>query len=333
MTPEKLPADFVEDATWLLQAIDFTAGLCRLVRLEEEEYRQSSFLDDRMLAAKPEARLCKLGDVLEAANSVNRPAANWIFHIGHVGSTLVARLLGELPELLSIREPRSLRDLVPAAQGTDVAAKLAALMARTFRPNQRPIIKATSFVSEIAPSLVQPDGRVLFLKASPRRYIQGILAGENSVLELRALVPDRQRRLRARGIELANFDKSDAHLAAAAWACEVTALEAANDALPPGVVMWADFDEMLIDMASALGSVTAHFGVPATPNRLAEIAAGPLLRRYSKAPEYDYSPALRAELLAQAGATHRDVIKDAIECLAASGQPLIARALQRAGGE
>ena len=37
--------------------------------------------------------------------------ARWIFHIGHVGSTLISRLLGELEGVLSVREPRSLRDL------------------------------------------------------------------------------------------------------------------------------------------------------------------------------------------------------------------------------
>ena len=35
-----------------------------------------------------------------------RSDARWIFHIGHVGSTLVSRLLGELDEVLAIREPR-----------------------------------------------------------------------------------------------------------------------------------------------------------------------------------------------------------------------------------
>ena len=40
-----------------------------------------------------------------------RSDARWIFHIGHVGSTLVSRLLGELAGVLAIREPRLLRDL------------------------------------------------------------------------------------------------------------------------------------------------------------------------------------------------------------------------------
>lgn len=333
MTAQTLPPDLADDARWLVQAVDPAVGLARLVRMDEEAYRQSSFLDDRLLAAKPEARLCALGDLLGEARQVNRPAAHWIFHIGHVGSTLVARLLGELAEFLSIREPRSLRDLVQSGAGAEVAASIAALMSRTFRPHQRALVKATSFVSEIAPLLVQPDGQALFLFASPRHYIQGILAGENSILELRALEQGRRERLAKRGIDLAGFDRSDAHLAAAAWACEMTALEAACDAVPASSVMWADFDGMLRDMAGSLAAVTAHFGVPVQHDRLVGIASGPLMRRYSKAPEFDYSPDLRAQLLAEAGATHHADIDDAINGLARSGHSLIVRALGRAEGE
>jgi hypothetical protein len=333
MTAQPLPPDFAKDARWLVQAVDPLAGLARLVRMDEEAYRQSSFLDDRMLGAKPEARLCALADVLGEARWVDRRAAHWIFHIGHVGSTLVARLLGELAEFLSIREPRSLRDLVQSSQRAEIAADVAALMARTFRPGQRALVKATSFVSEIAPMMVQPDGRALFLFASPRRYIEGILAGENSILELQALEQGRRERLAKRGIDLAGFGRSNAHLAAAAWVCEMTALETACDAMPAGAAMWADFDGMLRDMAGSLAQVTAHFGVQVPHDWLGEISSGPLMRQYSKAPEFDYSPDLRAQLLAGAGATHRAAIDDAINGLLRSGQPLIVRALGRAGGE
>ncbi|MEL7190174.1 MAG: hypothetical protein AAGK17_11525, partial [Pseudomonadota bacterium] len=38
-----------------------------------------------------------------------RDDARFIFHIGHVGSTLLARLLGEAPDTLALREPQLLR--------------------------------------------------------------------------------------------------------------------------------------------------------------------------------------------------------------------------------
>jgi hypothetical protein len=334
MSHQSLPDSFPADASWLAQAIDLRARLIRLVRMDEGAFRVAGFLDDRILGETTEARLCSLAEAIAAARDVDRPGAQWIFHIGHVGSTLVSRLLGELEEVVSLREPRSLRDLVSAneAELPRLAGALSKLMSRTFRPSQRALVKATSFVSEMAPLLVAADSRALFLFASPDRYIQSILAGENSLVELRALAGERGRRSAARGIQLNGFEASQAHLAAAAWACEMTSLEAAADALPAGSVMWADFDLMLLAMADALKRVASHFGLTASDSMLDAIAAGPLMHRYSKALEYDYSPSLRADLLAGAGKVHGADIADALTALAAARHPLIERALARSEG-
>jgi hypothetical protein len=55
------------------------------------------------------------------------------------------------------------------------------------------------------------------------------------------------------------------------------------------------------------------------------------MRRYSKALEYDYSPALRRDLIAEAEQHHRRDIESALAMLqsAAEKSPLLARALSR----
>ena len=332
MTASPLPADFTSDETWLAQAIDPHARLARLVRMDAASYRASSFLDDRMIQPDIEARLCDLEELVAASAAVKAPPAGWIFHIGHVGSTLLSRLLGEMDGALSIREPRSLRDLAAAAgpQRPPLAKALSRLMARSGS-GARPIIKATSFVSEYAPLLVEPGAPALFLYASPRNYVAGILAGENSVKELHALHETRLERLVAKGIDLSGFQASDAHRAAAAWACEMTSLEAAAEAMPERKILWADFDAMLANMANWLSRVAAHFDIPVTPQRIDELAVGPLMRRYSKALEHDYSPSLRADLLAEATRNHLPGIDAAVAALreAAKSVPMLARSLAR----
>ena len=74
-------------------------------------------------------------------------------------------------------------------------------------------------------------------------------------------------------------------------------------------------------------------GIP--PERLAEIANGPLTRRYSKATEYEYSPELRRELLAEAEQQHRADIESALAMLDAAAEtaPLLRKALDRAQAE
>lgn len=323
------------DARWLAQALDAEAGLVRVVEMDRETYRAASFLDDRLLQGGNRAAVVPWREVEAAVAGMTRRDARWIFHIGHVGSTLVARLLGEIAGVLSVREPRILRDvaLVPGERRKPFARALQALMSRSFAPQETALVKATSFVSEMAPELVPPGERALFLFASPRAYIEGILAGENSRRELPILAEERARRMAGRVPDLGG--SSEAHLAAAAWACEMTALEAAAETMTDRGVIWADFDRMLDDMAAHLTQVAYFFGFEASADRLSEIARGPLMSRYSKAPEFAYSPELRRQLLEQAAREFSRDIGSALAMLdrAAETSPLLERALARAQPE
>ena len=331
-----LPDRWTEDARWLAQAVDPLSRLIRLVQMDEAAYRSASFLDDRILRPELETRLCSLDQAMADAGSLERDDARWIFHLGHVGSTLISRLLGEIEGVLSIREPRSLRDLIVAREERPALARnLCRLFSRGFTQDQVGLVKTTSFVSEHAAILVPPGGAALFLYATPENYIAGMLAGENSTRQLAARHQGRCSRLRRRAIDLENFEATNAHRAAAAWACEATSLEAASDALADRRVLWADFDVMLIDMAEWLGRCAAHFEFTVSQPRLDELANGPLMNRYSKALEYDYSPAFRADRLAEATRQNLSHMEAAIADLkeAARSAPLLKRALERAEQE
>ena len=137
----------------------------------------------------------------------------------------------------------------------------------------------------------------------------------------------RAQRLASRGLDLP-APRNEADRAAAAWACEMTSLEAASGLN----VQWADFDQVLSDLERSLGSMAEFFGFSATPERVAEIASGPLTRRYSKATEHEYSPQLRRDLLAEADERHRPEIESALAMLdrASETAPLLRKALDRA---
>lgn len=335
MSNRPAPSDIAADARWLAQALDADTGLVRLVEMNRKSYRAASFLDDRVLQGGTRAVVVPWREVEAAAAGIARRDARWIFHIGHVGSTLVARLLGEIAGVLAIREPRILRDvaLVTEERRRPLAEALQALLSRTIAPHELALVKATSFVSEIAPELVPAGERALFLFATPRAYIEGMLAGENSRAELPVLAEGRSRRMAGRVANLGG--SSEAHLAAAAWACEMSALEAAAEAMTDREILWADFDMMLDDMAGHLAKVARFFGFEASAERVSEIVGGPLLSRYSKAPEFEYSPTLRRELLDQAASDFRGDIASALAMLdrAAETSPLLQRALARAQPE
>jgi hypothetical protein len=323
------PEEIARDATWLAQALDPAAGLVRLVAMDRDSYRAASFLDDRLLEAPVDSQIVSWPLIEEAMAEDLRSDARWIFHIGHVGSTLVSRLLGEIDRVLAVREPRLIRDLAlsPDEVRRGYIAPVPKLMSRAFNGDEIACVKATSFASEIAPELVPAGERALFMYAAPANYIAAILAGENSVQELRMLAGSRAKRLNSRAIYVPA--QNDAELAAAAWACEMTALEAAADAMPDRPIEWADFDRMLGSMESALAGVAAFFGFD--PDAVGGIATGPLMRSYSKAPEHDYSPALRRELIGEAAEQFQNEIAGALAMLrrASENSPLLARAFER----
>lgn len=322
-TPEYLPFE-----------LDSASGRVTLLRLSEADYRAASFLDQRVL--RPDSALIETSWAELTMSADARRDAQYIFHLGNVGSTLVSRLLGELDGVFALREPLLLRTFAERPPGAEDFDRLTALLSRTFRPGQRANVKATSFTSEIADRLVPPGSRALFLFARPDRYLENILAGENSWQTLEALSPVRLARLQGRcpGLEADPGAMHDGLRAALGWACEMSSLDAAAARMPEGSVLWLDFDSFLADPAAHFAAVAAHFGHEADEATVRAIVEGPLMRRYSKALDYEYSPALRREILADARSRHGAAIRDGLNWLAglAGRYPAVADAIRRARG-
>src|SRR5262249_28109705 len=122
------------------------------------EYERASFLDGRL--DRPALLRPTFAELAEAATGL--PAAcDYIFHVGHVGSTLLSRLLGFHPRVFSLREPQALRTfaqadagLWPASERSRRLAVFLGLYSRTWAPGERALIKATSLVSELATELM-----------------------------------------------------------------------------------------------------------------------------------------------------------------------------------
>jgi hypothetical protein len=322
-TPEYLPFE-----------LDPASRRASLLRLTEADYRAASFLDQRMLTPAATPLQADWADL--ALPDVARRDVQYIFHIGNVGSTLLSRLLGELDAVFALREPLLLRTFAaspPAAQDFD---RLTALLSRTFRPDQRANVKATSFTSEIADRLVPPGSKAVFLYARPDRYLENILAGENSWQTLQALSPVRLARLQGRcpGLEADIGAMHDGLRASLGWACEMTSLEAAASRMPAGAVLWLDFDTFLEDPLHHFRAAAAHFGHETDEPTARAIVEGPLMGRYSKALDYEYTPALRREILADARHRHGAAIRDGLNWLAglAASYPAVAQAIRRAQG-
>ena len=128
----------------------------RWARLDEAGYAAASFLDERLLEdPRVERWVTPWRDAELAAEGLG-DEADFIFHLGHVGSTLLSRILGRSPAVFSLREPEALRRLaVGEAASLARLGPLLRLYARTWRPEQRALVKATSFVAEIGGAILE----------------------------------------------------------------------------------------------------------------------------------------------------------------------------------
>jgi len=301
-------------------ALDLRSGVVTLWRLSADDYARSAFLDGRIAAGKQNRRLpfAELAAAVEATELAE--ACDFIFHVGHVGSTLLSRLLGKHPAFFCLREPDVLRTLSTIRQKPRrdaFAAPLLKLLSRTYDSKARALVKATSFVSEIASDLLMRayEPRALAAGVAPEVYLATIFGGENARAEARALGPLRAARLEARlSIKLRLDNMTDGEIVALGWACEGLCLaEAARDAAPRLLVL--DFESFLSDPHEILAHAFAHLGVQASESEIATILAGSEMRSYSKAPEYSYDAETRRSVLADAHTRHASEIRRGLSWL------------------
>jgi hypothetical protein len=302
-------------------ALDLPGERVTFIRLTRSEYERASFLDARLLTLQTTRRALAWTQLGAAIDARLDERCGYIFHLGHVGSTLLSRLIGAHSGVFSLREPMILRtfaqlgDEQPPSAWPDRGARIGLglkLLSRTFETGQLAVVKATSFVSELAAELLTRASmpRAVLMFVSPESYIATILGGPNSRQEAKLLAPSRLRRLHRRiGAEIWRLaDLSEGEVLALAWACEMSALAQAADSGGDRACR-VDFERFLADPAALLLTVLRHFDIAASPAEVRAILEGPDMHRYSKAPEHAYDAALRREVLDHARAVNAAEIR------------------------
>ena len=305
------------------------------IRLSAADYSNASFLDARLLAAGTQSRVIpwtQVAGAIAAAGLEER--CSFIFHMGHVGSTLLSRLVGAHPDAFALREPLLLRTLaqLEAERFDRYVGGAVKLLSRTFEARQRPVIKATSFVSELAATLLarMAAPRAVLMYVAPEAYLATILGGPNSRREAQQLTPSRLRRLHRRlGADSWSTESlSEGEALAMGWACEMSAL--AQAATTAGDrVRRVNFDHFLSRPQVELTAVLRHLQLDAAAGTVDAILQGPEMHRYSKAPEQAYDAALRSRVLNEARMVHRTEILKGLRWLehAAARTPAISDAV------
>jgi hypothetical protein len=308
------------------QKLDLARSCILQIELDEPAYQAASFLDDRILSPGTRGAWLPIARVAAAARlgHDNRPL-HFILHTGHVGSTLLSRLIETAGSVLSLREPLPLRTLAEASDALGQPESLLSepqfelvldtfvrLWSRGYPTTRCVVLKATSAAARVAPWILRhiSASRAVYLSLQAEPYLATLLAGANSPVDLRGHGAERMHRLRSRiATPLGPLHAlTPGELAAMSWLAESLTRREILDQWP-GRVLAVDFDVLLVDLPHAMRRIADHLQLPVDVDWLERLGSSPVLARYSKSPDHEYSPALRAQVLDQARRDHRDEIR------------------------
>ncbi|MGB2603429.1 MAG: hypothetical protein WBC78_07535 [Candidatus Sulfotelmatobacter sp.] len=189
--------------------VDFARQVIRFVRMSEESYRHSVFLDTRTRSIGDQTYEIRLDDILLAAATQSRPGRiHYIFHTTFCCSTLLARYFELLPSCLVLKEPMLLTQLALTSVTSvrcweEVFDVCVRLLARVYTPHQTVIIKPHEPCNALGEKLLGHDNEasVTFLHTSLRSFLLSILKSD----ERRLWVRNRLRN----PVEIAAYPGSD----------------------------------------------------------------------------------------------------------------------------
>lgn len=314
------------------QKVDLIGMTVLLIQLDASAYRSASFLDDRILGPATKGAWLPVSRTAEATRLVTSPRpVHFIFHTGHVGSTLVSRLLDETCEVLPLREPLPLRTLAEAhdvlgqtdsllsdGQFDLVLGMFMRLWGRGYDATRAVVVKATSSTGRLAAAILGRDerSRAIYMNLRAEPYLATLLAGKNSPIDLRGHGPERMRRLQPRvAVPLSPVHTlSVGELAAMSWLAESWTQRDAVRQFAARVIA-VDFEDFLSTVPESMGRILDHFDLPHDVRHLSELSRSRVLTRYSKAPEYAYTPERRAEVLRDSRRQNREEIRKGMEWL------------------
>jgi len=317
MTPDAMLQELKRSPDCLLQDIDLVNRRGLLVGIREADYRNASFLDHRVLKPDTQGAWFPLPRLInQAADIKPQDPAHFIFHVSHCGSTLVSRLLAELPGCLPLREPLSFLNLALArrelerpesrldAAGWDALFDLSIRLAsRSYRPGERTLVKATSACANLLTPLFSrsPGSRALLLYTDLETWLTTMLRDdkvrENGRYYAPAWLTDFMAITGLKDLKLSAL--TDAEQFALNWLTGMLHFQRARETAPERVLL-CDFEEFLAEPAASLRRAANFFDLDAA--RAEEITSGSLMRSYAKNPAQPFNGAQRRQELKQARA-------------------------------
>lgn len=260
------------------ERIDFDKLTLRFCPMSRDSYRESAFLDHRMVRAPGAGFAVPFESIDRLADLPATPVTHAVFHNAFCCSTLLSRHIDALGLNLVLREPHAIYELlvlrlmqgsgalpeVPPARIERLLALLRYLLGRRDRVDQPVIIKHTDGGNIGMQELLAetPGNRGLFLWSSLERFLSAILKlpqrRQWAYVRLQELLLAWRRREGALPLDPRPLQPHQA--AALLWILQMDNVERTLAALPPGSLASLDAQTFLADPAGVLQVIMRHFG-------------------------------------------------------------------------
>jgi hypothetical protein len=283
---------------WMIKSVDFRRGLASFVETDEEGYREAAFLDNRLDRVLSDEKVIHLKELWPRAVQTKKaqPSLNFLFHVGHCGSTLISRMLGELPGCFALREPPVLMALARSApQGLPhwerISDVVMALLTRTYHQEDSAFIKPASHANVLLPYFLQwkKSSRGILLCVDLESYLATMLQ-EHHRAEIREAFQWRQEGLKRLAGNISDLDAlDDAKRSAVIWLIQMwELLEAHRDEKLN--TLWLSFNNFLNEPASTISKISDFLNLPTDREQIRQLTVdSPLLRSYSKNVQVSYT--------------------------------------------
>jgi hypothetical protein len=325
LTPEII----FSDPDYLLSDIDYEQGLAIFFKASADEIRRSSFLDQRIRTADKTFYQVALADFIAIPTALQPDFCKcYIFHTSHVGSTLVAKLLGLTKGVGVLREPFILRKLSifyneldrPEARMSPENFNRIFVHALSFLSRRRPtedrlLIKCTSYTNNLAASLFQhvPQAHGIAMYLPLRPFITTIFNSEAGLRDIKQQAPVRLQRLhRLLGETTFTLHQlQPGEQVAMSWATEMLTLHQLK-ASTGNRLKFINFDVFLQDIAAGVRDMAAHLQLDFTEQQIAAVVTSTEISTYSKG-EHEYNAEIRARQLNITYKNNATLINDGLD--------------------
>lgn len=263
---------------WPLRLVDGGQSI-EFVKASRAQVSNSGFLDHRMARDQATARKVDVSAFTNESISASGPAASYLFHSAFCGSTLLARILDQSGQVLSLKEPHILAQLAQAKRARGLGARdrlsddglgaaldrLAGLIERSWMPGEAILIKPTNLANNLIPDLVARGGKAMFLYGPLESFLRSMIAyGEEGRVFMRSLA-----QAMIRDGEL-RFDQqtelTDFQIGALAWRAQLDLFRYWLERLGPTRAMSLNFADFSAEPQRGARAV-AEFFWPECPGR------------------------------------------------------------------